>query len=534
MRTILALALLATEVQGAHKPCRQVLLPINNGTGYVFDMKVGPFAQLARLDTGSNDILVMGTDCLACTGATYNSRKSPTFHTSKGDHARTTPVEAFGEWMASWGSKTQKADFGQKDWGQVWTSLGRTAKERNELQVIKYNSGPVVVVPGKDDVQINCNEMSTDGIAIQEVIQHMVPSLTLNKQMTTIMGFGPGAADEAHQRLHHMLGMDRFTICYPKDLKGNGAVIWNDMHPGFRSGVVELSVVGKVSWGVGVDRLRLVSDALNVNDVVGCEDGCAAILDTGTSMLAFDQETTKSVFAAWEKMNDCSRFHELPDVKFMLGGVEHVLPPEAYVSVVIPCFSKEKHLCRWNPVKDDSTVMSKEIGFDAIFQKPLADVTSLYQKFSGADKKKLSLLQTGSSKGLKCELLLEKDFDMGDTDSGPLMVLGTPFFRYYTTTFDVSEEKDTVKRLKEGQSAAEIWPEGVDSAPNVRRVYTRPAGVDCSEEEVESPRRKARGLQLFKTRPRMQVTHEEELVAQRTRGRARMEAIKSSVGRFGL
>jgi hypothetical protein len=307
------------------------------------------------------------------------------------------------------------------------------------------------------------------------------------------------------------------------------------MHPGFRSGVVELGVVGKVSWGVGVDRLRLVSDSLNVNDVVGCEDGCAAILDTGTSMLSFDQETTRSIYTAWEKMNDCSRFHELPDIKFMLGGVEHVLPPEAYVSVVIPCISKEKHLCRWNPVKDDPSVQSKEVGFDALFSKPLNDVTNLYEKFSGADKKKLSLLQTGATAGkLKCELLLDRDFDMGDTDNGPLMVLGTPFFRYYTTTFDVSDEKEAVKKLREGVSVAEVWPEGVDNAPNLRKVYTRPAGQDCSEEEVESPRRKSRGLQLFKRRPRMQVVSAEELVSQRTKGRARMEALKASIARFGL
>merc|ERR1740138_816877 len=68
---------------------------------------------------------------------------------------------------------------------------------------------------------------------------------------------------------------------------------------------------------------------------LGCKDGCGAVVDTGTSLIAAPPDVIARVEQEMLKLDeDCSNLGELPDLVFNLGGREFSLPPDAYIGRV--------------------------------------------------------------------------------------------------------------------------------------------------------------------------------------------------------
>jgi hypothetical protein len=306
--------------------------------------------QQAILDTGSFEAVVLSEECALCPGATYNSRFSKTYKGVTGSVSGTTPMEELGDWWKKFKQPGQEHFEVAKHIGTFMQNIGHFNKNRGKTRMLMFGSGPIFAAPGSDDVTVpGCDALVANEFPILEVVNHAVIVLIVHKMLTSIIGMGPGLQNEMHLRLHHLLGADRFTYCFPKDVSKDGVIVWDDRDPtlpaqpgSWLQQANEVKLVGQRHWGVELNQMKLSGGRGNWDQVVGCDPSCGAVVDSGTSMIALDGETFKKLKAHWDTLTDCSQFHELPSLKFNLGGVEHVLPPEAYVAVVSLCDIDER------------------------------------------------------------------------------------------------------------------------------------------------------------------------------------------------
>jgi len=148
-------------------------------------------------------------------------------------------------------------------------------------------------------------------------------------------------------------------------------------------------VVGNHSWSVELSNAGLGGE---YGGVLACKDGCQALVDSGTSILSAPTPVVQGLKAAFMNLRqDCTNLEVLPHLQFELGGVRLSLPPDSYVAMVV----------------------------------------SEHARFV----QEASSVGLATYPGWQCQLLI-RETDVNAT-SGPLWILGMPFFRRYYTTFDL-------------------------------------------------------------------------------------------------
>lgn len=92
-------------------------------------------------------------------------------------------------------------------------------------------------------------------------------------------------------------------------------------------------------WRISVDRITETSKTIDI-----CPNGCTAILDTGTSLIAgspdvvnrINKQILKATYSEETKgyVLDCSRLAHMPDIIITIQGKPYVLTPNDYVLTV--------------------------------------------------------------------------------------------------------------------------------------------------------------------------------------------------------
>lgn len=342
----------------------------------------------AIYDTGSFDILVVSTRCSQCRGAVYNPGASPTFHAYGGDVVE----HSFG-------------------------------------------SGPTESALGSEVVRIG--PLVAQNQTIHEILKHNM-SVLEGASFDAIVGIGPegDGAKPGPGSLLQNLGISEYSICLGRTPGSPGWLTWGGgVTAAQKASSAALRVVGRHHWAVSMRNLlpdvELRGERREAAGTLLCARGCAAILDSGTSLIAGPSHSLQGLsYLLPELREDCSNFGDLPDLEFELSGRRLRLPPEAYVFRLRG--------------------------------------TAQEQRAAG----KLLLSQVPDAAGEDTCVLGFLPMDR-HTDYGPLWVLGMPFFRQFHVTFG----------LAENVSERRIWLSGASSSCGALPLEAEDVGTKNSTYE---------------------------------------------------
>ncbi|XP_072373674.1 cathepsin E-like [Scyliorhinus torazame] len=119
----------------------------------------------------------------------------------------------------------------------------------------------------------------------------------------------------------------------------------------FLGGIDHSRYTGSINW-VSVSQKgywQIEVQNITFRDTVVCRNGCSAIVDTGTSLIAGPYTSLRTMFPDHPEMElgmgeiivDCKKLPVLPDLTFTIGGVEYTLEAEDYIKK----FQEEKAVC---------------------------------------------------------------------------------------------------------------------------------------------------------------------------------------------
>jgi len=265
--------------------------------------------------------------------------------------------------------------------------------------VLNYGSGQLLGHEAYDTFQVG--PFTGINASFWEVVDANMP-LLFNSKFEAILGMGP--IPKGARSMHpgattnvraFALGLDslglresRYSVCLGQAPGSAGWVTWNDnIATTMPQAFTKLDIVDTGYWMVRLEDIRMG------NVTIGCTDGCGAILDSGTSLLALPSTMQERMEGLVVSDGGCAQMQELPDLNFKMDGIEYSLPPDAYLGNVQGEASKA-------------------------FEKALGIRSNGTKMHTESAKCKVSVMQISMTSSL-----------------GETLILGMPFFRTYYTTF---------------------------------------------------------------------------------------------------
>lgn len=368
---------------------------------YFASLQIGGQTMKGVLDTGSFEVLVIDKDCITCGLAAKHGYDHTASASFKAGHLVAT--HSFGS-----GDTTSEEGFDTVQIGPLTASQQNLWEVREaSMSILDSIDFQAIVGVGPpnvpaDEARVAAEEVNASLYKYPGGPTQAPESLKFEyKEMVEIAEY-TGSQPALLESFH----VQRFSVCFQRQAGAEGYFVWNDADPRAMPHVfTEFPVTGTKTWGLNLRNAQLAekkgAGRLGVLDgspgglgglQLGCEDGCGAIIDSGTSLLAVPPTVIAKVTEAMQRVHeDCSNIEELPSLTFEIDGQLISLPPDAYVGQIV------------------------------------GTVPEILLPFM-PNKAKHS-----------CDLLLMKQDSQ--TQFGPLWILGMPFFRHYYTTFDLGASK---------------------------------------------------------------------------------------------
>ncbi|XP_072340096.1 cathepsin E-B-like [Scyliorhinus torazame] len=250
---------------------------------------------------------------------------------------------------------------------------------RGNSFTIRYGTGQLMGVLGKDKVTIG--NITVNGQEFGESVYEPGSTFTL-AHFDGILGLGypslaEGGAIPVFDRMmyQNLLEEPIFSVLINReaDSENGGELFLGGIdHSRYTGSINWVSVSQKGYWQIEVQNITF-------RNTVVCRNGCSAIVDTGTSLIAgpytslrtmfpdhpemelgmgetniystqshlnsmkmFEENTfTHNLFLNCQIIVDCKKLPVLPDLTFTIGGVEYTLEAEDYIKK----FQEEKAVC---------------------------------------------------------------------------------------------------------------------------------------------------------------------------------------------
>jgi hypothetical protein len=313
------------------------------------------------------------------------------------------------------------------------------------MPVLQYSAFQSIIGIGPPETPVLDSEENLK-TAIQNVSNYTAAGLPVPVELTKSLEEKKkiAVAMKTKPTMVDTFGTNMFSICLGKKPGSDGYLIWSDTAPLVKPEYFKrVQVVGTHTWSVKLDEPRFVHDPAASNNkyegvTLGCENGCGALLDSGTSLMAIPGSTINELIkVTLEPGFNCSNLQDLPSIKMKLGGQEIILPPDTYVADVV-----------------DGN-----------------DVPSYLQSFVRLRKLRDSGVQ---SPGGHCDLTIMESG--ANTAHGPLWIMGVPFFRQYYTTFEIgghSNERRAVHIARASDTCTPSAPRDFQKFVPPTQLYRR-------------------------------------------------------------
>eukprot|EP00747_Dinoflagellata_sp_TGD_P167414 gnl/TRDRNA2_/TRDRNA2_191812_c0_seq1.p1 gnl/TRDRNA2_/TRDRNA2_191812_c0~~gnl/TRDRNA2_/TRDRNA2_191812_c0_seq1.p1 ORF type:complete len:451 (+),score=72.95 gnl/TRDRNA2_/TRDRNA2_191812_c0_seq1:102-1454(+) len=395
------------------RPDYTIKLDNHENVQYTAPFTLGDQTLPVIYDTGSFEVLVLSAECKTCSSTLemYDRMKSGTYKAGDG----LTVEHCFGSGCTSGEGGFETVRIGSKD-----------------------------------------SPFYAKDFPFWQVIRHKIAAWNNRAHFSGIVGLGPsdrvpegfGAKDISETTLLARMKVESFGFCLQRDSPfapgllrvGPSLDAMVEKDPSFQS----VPVMGKTHWSLKMTNLRLpgVDGVENL-----CAPSCAAIVDSGTSLLSVPRSALESMAPLLSMIkSDCSNLNSLPTLRFQLGGLDIELPPHAYVMRVQLPNSGEGS---WPELVD------KEAGSNSHRCSPA---------FMTVDK---------------------------ETSMGPLWILGMPFFRYYYSVFSRQSKKIYLAQASPSCGLSESSFQGVglfNASSSGMRAFSsadyQPMEVDLNQARV--------------------------------------------------
>jgi len=393
---------------------RQVMHNFKDLQYYAY-LTIGGQPITGLLDTGSFDLVVFDEDCADCgTAKKYASKRSQSYQA--GPVVQSLYYGSGSVRVLEAADRVAVGPYG----GVNLTFWNAVSASMPVLRNAVFNSivgvGPPET-PGsdawtavRDDLEVMKADMKI-GFAFPTDAQ--AERLQKDTDLATVLGMEPTLV-KAHD-------VAQFSICLGQKPGSEGYFIWNDTsYLDSPSLFTYLKVLGQHTFTINMTSMKL-NQGGKESSAFACQEGCGAIIDSGTSLLLMPYDAIEELRETLKHMRtDCNDIHSLPKLTFKLDGKEFVLPPDAYLSKTVEGSS--------NANAATSSFKAERVRLD----------------FGGGD----------------CELAVMGS--MSETNWGPLWILGMPFFRTYYTTFKVGKNHDD-RALYVTPASTNCTPSSADS-----------------------------------------------------------------------
>jgi len=407
----------------AVKPFRQPLQNLGD-VQYTGEVEVGGQKLQGILDTGSFELLVLSKECQVCGDPTklFDQTKSHNFH--EGDEIVQHSFGS-GTTMSSRGFDVVRIgpleSKNQAFW-QVFDAM---------MPILEESTFGAIVGVGPPDSASKIEEQEDGG---EEVPMAMAKRHRGGDSQMISKPASPEVSSVCSQ-----FGVQTFSVCIGQQSGSHGFFVWDDAPPpkqGREFTAVE--VAGEIHWAGKMTDVQMGHVASQKGFTL-CEDGCAAVIDSGTSLIAAPSSVIQEVEEALVSLKeDCSNLGDMPDLVFELGGEKFSLPPDAYIGQIV----------------NHGAPALKDI---------------IHFRFR--------------SRHYTCVPLF-MNIDV-DSQLGPMWILGLPFFRKYYTTFSFDTTVSPVKKFMSMALADDECNPAESSALLGReRSEMRPKKIDLSQLRV--------------------------------------------------
>lgn len=399
------------------------------GIEYSTNVSVGGQVLRAILDTGSFELLVISEGCKSfdCqrNKRRFKPKRSPTF--------RSMPWSK--QFSYGSGDATCKLARDTVKVGSL-TFPEQAFWEATDAEMSILRDGTFEAIIGVGNPQAPFQEMNDIIEEDRKLMAKCKSSCPRWMKTQTADDIGFWDMSKANPSLVRNMRLRFFSACYLRDPLDPGFWTWNDYNPSENAELFGSAAVTAVrEWKVGLGDVRLVSNTRSQSRKIGCGDNerCAALFDTGTSLLMAPSNIVRQLVATLDELpGRCDNFTSMPYLTFKLDDADVILPPSAYIG------------------------------------KVHGSVPDSYKEFLPHIAKR----DASGQKVGTCNVLMLAADEVSE-DGLPLLILGMPFFRYYYTTFDNGDPAD-------------------DDVSKARKVYFAPADRTC----VHPTERGGRSLQV--------------------------------------